>query len=96
MLKVNEVAIRLNCSISTVYTLIETGKLGHYRCPGVRVSEDQLAAFLDESKQERGPSVPRSRSQSFKHLNAERLQAAWQKQGVRAHRRGGGNARSSA
>src|SRR5438477_274590 len=47
MLKVSQVANRLNCSVSTVYTLIDTGQLGHHRCPGVRVSEEQLAAYLE-------------------------------------------------
>jgi excisionase family DNA binding protein len=56
MLKPQQVAERLNCSIKTVYALIESGKLGHYRCPGVRVSEDQLLAYLDLSKRERGPA----------------------------------------
>jgi len=63
MLKVAQVAQRLNCSISTVYSLLESGKLGHYRCPGIRVSEEQLTAFLDaaRSKNERGPAtLPRT------------------------------------
>jgi excisionase family DNA binding protein len=42
MLRVPQVAERLNCSVSTVYGLIESGRLGHHRCPGVRVSEEQL------------------------------------------------------
>jgi excisionase family DNA binding protein len=97
MLKVSQVANRLNCSVSTVYTLIETGQLGHHRCPGVRVSEEQLAAYLEGTCRENG-SVQKqiARGRSFKQLNADRLRAAWQTQGVRALRRGGGNARSSA
>ena len=56
-----QVAERLNCSISTVYSLVESGKLGHHRCPGIRVSEEQLAAFLERPKKEQGPvSLPRS------------------------------------
>ena len=54
MLKVSQVAERLNCSISTVYSLVESGKLGHHRCPGIRVSEEQLAAFLEGTKKSRG------------------------------------------
>jgi len=61
MLKVSQVAERLNCSISTVYSLVESGKLGHHRCPGIRVGEEQLAAFLEGTKKERGP-VALSRS----------------------------------
>ena len=61
MLKVSQVAERLNCSISTVYSLVESGKLGHHRCPGIRVSEGQLTAFLEGTKQEQGPvSLTRS------------------------------------
>jgi excisionase family DNA binding protein len=61
MLKVTQVAERLNCSISTVYSLVESGKLGHHRCPGIRISEEQLAAFLDTAKHTQGPvSPPRS------------------------------------
>ena len=51
MMKVAEVATRLNCSISTIYSLIEFGRLAHHRCPGIRVSEEQLLAFLDSTKQ---------------------------------------------
>jgi excisionase family DNA binding protein len=61
MLKVAQVAERLNGSVSTVYNLVESGKLGHHRCPGIRVGEEQLAAFLEGTKKEREPvSSPRS------------------------------------
>jgi excisionase family DNA binding protein len=61
MLKVRQVAERLNCSISTVYGLVESGRLGHHRCPGIRVGEEQLAAYLEGTKKEKGPvSVSRS------------------------------------
>jgi excisionase family DNA binding protein len=53
MLTIRQIAERLNCSISTVYLLIESGRLTHYRCPGIRVSEEQLAEYLDSTK--RGP-----------------------------------------
>ncbi len=52
MLKVAQVAVQLNCSVSTVYSLIESGRLGHYRCPGVRVSEEQLQAYLQSTSPE--------------------------------------------
>ena len=58
MLRVKEVAKRLNCSIATVYSLLDRGKLEHHRCPGVRVSEAQLTKYLEstvvQSKRERG------------------------------------------
>lgn len=57
MLKVNQVAERLNCSVGTVYQLVETGKLAHYRCPGIRVSEEQLAEYLETCR--RGPQPPK-------------------------------------
>lgn len=50
LLKVTQVALRLNCSISTVYGLIESRRLGHYRCPGIRVSEEQLAEYVEGTR----------------------------------------------
>ena len=58
LFKVQEVAQRLNCSTSTVYSLIESGRLPHHRCPGVRVSEEQITAYLKAS--ERGQSKERT------------------------------------
>lgn len=99
MLKISEVAKRLNLSGSKVYELVEQGKLGHHRMGGaIRVSEEQLQRFLDETKRERDlpdSRRPRSRMRSFKHLDAERLQAAWQKQDGHVPQPDEGNARSS-
>lgn len=58
MYRVASVAKRLECSVATVYSLIEKGKLGHYRCPGVRVSEEQIAEYLAATKQERREPEP--------------------------------------
>ena len=55
MLKVSDVANRLNCSIATVYQLVESKRLPHFRCPGIRVSEEQLTEFLEAMR--RGPKV---------------------------------------
>ncbi|NUQ63161.1 MAG: helix-turn-helix domain-containing protein [Pirellulales bacterium] len=42
MLRVVQVAERLNCSVSTVYALIERGNLPHYRIGGaIRVGEEE-------------------------------------------------------
>ncbi|MBS0206936.1 MAG: helix-turn-helix domain-containing protein [Planctomycetes bacterium] len=60
MLKVAQVAKRLNCSVSTVYGLIETGRLAHHRCPGVRVSEEQLEVYLADTKRQPSPEPARS------------------------------------
>lgn len=53
MLKVSEVAIRLNLSVSKVYELIEKGRLGHHRMDGaIRVSEEQVEEYLDLTRRE--------------------------------------------
>jgi excisionase family DNA binding protein len=59
MLKVAQIAERLNCSISTVYNLIESGRLGHHRCPGIRISETQLASFLTQARRGRDLMPPK-------------------------------------
>ncbi|MFM9959774.1 MAG: helix-turn-helix domain-containing protein [Planctomycetaceae bacterium] len=62
MLKVSDVASRLNISASKVYQLVEEGKLSHHRFDGaIRFSEEQIAAYLEETRQERrddGKSIP--------------------------------------
>lgn len=62
MLQLNQVAERLACSISNVYSLVESGKLGSFRVgangKGYRVSEDQLNAFLEERRESRHKEVP--------------------------------------
>lgn len=70
MLKIAQVAARLNCSVSTVYTLIEEQRLEHYRCPGIRVSEDQLIKYLESVKRggrARRSDAPRRRTK-LKHI----------------------------
>jgi len=62
LLKVREVAERLNCSPAHVYPLIESGRLkchliGNGKQGGKRVSEEQLAAFLKETESNPLPSV---------------------------------------
>ena len=52
MLKVSQVAERLNCSIGTVYQLVESKRLPHFRCPGIRVSEEQLVEYLASCRNE--------------------------------------------
>lgn len=85
MLRVSQVANRLNCSVSTVYSLIESGLLSHYRCPGVRVSEEQLLAYVESTKREAIPvtsRTARTRPTQVKYLNADRLAEAWKQQGI--------------
>lgn len=57
LMKVSAVAKRLSNSPSTIYALIESGELEHYRCPGIRVSEEQLARYLQAA--ERGGQAER-------------------------------------
>ena len=74
MLRVREVAQRLNLSESTVYGLVESGELPHHRFRGaIRVSEEQLAAYLDLTKQERRESAPRIRKPRRPQLKHIRL-----------------------
>ena len=71
MLKVSQVAKLLNCSASTVYQLIEGGKLGHQNCPGVCVSDEQLQAYLETTQrgqQERTRTSRRPVQQTLKHI----------------------------
>ena len=71
MLKVREVAARLNLSESKVYALIESGELPHHRFGGaIRVSDQQVADFLEQTKHERSkPEMPKGRNRApFRHL----------------------------
>jgi excisionase family DNA binding protein len=53
-LKTRDVAEFLNCSISLVYDLIASEKLGHVRIGqgrgGIRVSDNDLQAFLESAR----------------------------------------------
>jgi excisionase family DNA binding protein len=54
MMKVEDVSKRLNVSDSFVYDAINTGRLKHHRLGrgqgGIRVSEEQLAAYLRDTE----------------------------------------------
>lgn len=54
LLKIREVAERLNVSPRTVYRMIADGKIGHYIWgkQQFRISEEQLEEFLTRSKKE--------------------------------------------
>lgn len=83
-LTVKEVAKRLCHSEQTVRNLIARGELECYRCPGVRISEEQLAAYLSQAQRvPPATSSPRRvQPQPIQHLNADRLLSAWKEQGV--------------
>lgn len=101
MLRVRDVAQRLNISLSKAYELINRGRIVHCRFEGaIRVTEEDLQDYIASCKKGRGPRLDeRNRSprpgQPFKHLDAERLLDAWRRQGVRADRPNAGNAPSS-
>jgi excisionase family DNA binding protein len=60
LLLVAEVADRLRCSVSTVYALLETGRLVGHRCPGWRVRAADLEAYIEGTKKE--PQLPPGRN----------------------------------
>ena len=88
LLRVSEVAQRLNCSLSTVYLLIETGSLPSHCVglrKGIRVSESDLREYLERrrtTRRQRPAPAPKQAGEAFKHLDGERLRAAWRRQGV--------------
>ena len=62
---VAETADILKCSESTVYDLIAKEQLGSHRCPGLRVSDTQIADYLEKTRREptesrrKNPTRPR-------------------------------------
>lgn len=101
LLRVNEVALRLNLSLSTVYQLIESGLLPS-ACvgtrKGIRVSESDLLAYVERRRSARRQSpapAPKRNGSPFKHLDGERLRDAWRRQGVPFDPPGERSARSS-
>lgn len=51
----SEVAATLRCSLSTVYNLLERGQLVGSRCPGWRVKESDLDAYIERTRREPEP-----------------------------------------
>jgi excisionase family DNA binding protein len=73
MLKVKQVAERLNLSAAKVYELLGAGRLPHYRLDGaIRVSEEQLKHYLEGAKRERD-EVPAKKRQSRPQLRYMKL-----------------------
>ena len=76
MMKVGDVAKRLNCSPSLVYALIESGRLkchviGNGRQGGKRVSEEQLQEYLrgtEKGGEARAPGKPPAKPIKLRHL----------------------------
>ena len=59
MRKVKQVAERLNLSVSKIYEMVESGELPHHRFGGaIRVSEEQIAEYMNRTKRERRAATP--------------------------------------
>ena len=74
-LTVSEVAAQLRISNSSVYLLIESGRLAHHRIGprkgAIRVSPDDLAAYMAECRQsevETRTTSQQVRSTTLKHI----------------------------
>lgn len=54
LMKIKRVAERLNIGVSTVYLLVESGRLPHYRVAkgAIRVSEEQIEEYLEGCRRE--------------------------------------------
>ena len=91
MFTVKQAAERLRVSLSTIYNLVESGRLHCHRIGlgrgAVRITEDQLQAYLKSTEQRGDRDVPpepelgpqtSAQSSDFTVLDAERLRAAWQ------------------
>ena len=68
---VEEVALRINMSDSFVYGALSDGRLKHHRFGkgqgGIRISEDQLAAFLADTERSGKPAEPAPK-RKYRHL----------------------------
>lgn len=70
---VAETAVILNCSETTVRSLISRGLLEHHRAPGIRVNDEAIAEFLENSKQERQEPEARHRQPRLPRLRHVKL-----------------------
>jgi len=102
LLTVKQVAEQLSVSDSTIYALAENRMLVGCKI-GVgrgtwRFHQSDVEAYLQASKTDQPEQAPGPRAKKpppFKHLDGERLRAAWQRQGVPVGRPDGGSALSS-
>lgn len=66
---VKDISIRLNVSQGAVYKLIRSGSLQHHRFgAALRVSEEQLQQFLEQSRRGVNDSGVESSVTGFRHL----------------------------
>jgi excisionase family DNA binding protein len=73
MLKLSDVAQRLNCSLSNVYALVESGRLDAVQIgatgKGYRVTEEELQRFIESNRRGRTPSPwPEKTKPVLRHL----------------------------
>ena len=77
LLKPRQLAERLNVSLSTVYGLIESGKIACHRIGrgrgAVRVSEADFDAYLTSCRVERKEGTAKSPRIQLKHLQLDRV-----------------------
>jgi excisionase family DNA binding protein len=83
---VKQAAQQLALSPSSVYELIATGRIHAFRLGprrgAIRIRKKDLQAYLDIPSSTT-PAIDRERTgRLFKHLDAERLRAAWRQQGA--------------
>lgn len=73
LLKVRDVAVRLNCSDSNVYALVKAKRIRCFRVGrgrgGIRFSEAQVAAYLAAAEQGDEPKPVPPRVTIFRHLD---------------------------
>ncbi len=86
LLTVKEAGERLHASASLVYALCARGLLDHHRVGlsrgTIRISEHALEAYLERSKVTAKSHPQGARQGHFKHLDPQRMLAAWKRQGV--------------
>ena len=69
LLKVKQVAQRLNLSIAKTYGLLNGGAIAHFRIDGsLRVSEEALAAYLESCKSEAAAPKRKLRTPRLKFM----------------------------
>src|SRR4051794_32742394 len=101
-LRIRDAAERLDVAYNTIRNEILDGRLAACKVRGTyRIRPEDLDDYIQAYRVEAGgrtamPSAPKPTAATLKHLDGERLRAAWTAQGVRVPRPGGGSARSSA
>lgn len=63
LLSVKQAAERLSVSVASVYAMCAAKEIGHHRGKriGIKISEDQIAEYLNTTRQERGATERQTR-----------------------------------